>query len=150
MLLIFPFLSFSQSKDSVIVYRGDGAFENRIIDLSNKNLSKILAISSQVEVLILDNNNIVSLPEWIADLESLRALSIRNNKLSEVDILMYCENLEEIYLSNNNDLLSLPSLTRCKKLRVVDVSATGINDLPVTIRGMEKIGYFKYSLKSTD
>lgn len=145
-LAFVPLAVFSQ-KDSVVVYEGSGAFENRILDLSNRNLKEIpaRAVNNDIEVLILDNNNISELPDWLMNLPKLRSLSARNNNLQNVDILMYCENLEELYLSGNKRLNDLPNLARCKKLRVVDVINTGIHDLPVRIRGMENIGYFKYS-----
>jgi len=77
----------------------------------------------------------------------LRSLSVRNNNLKNVDILMFCDNLEEIYLSGNHYLFDLPSLSRCKKLKVLDVVDTKINEVPISIRWMENIGYFKYSVK---
>lgn len=58
---------------------------------------------------------------------------------------MYCENSEEIYLTNNPNLEYLPSLRGCEKLKIIDVINTKINELPVSIRGMENIAYFKYS-----
>jgi len=146
---LFPSIVFSQPKDSIVVYHGNGSFESRIIDLSNKNLSEVpsKAINFDVEVLILDNNNIKELPNWMMNLKNLRCLSVRNNNLQNVDKLMYCENLEELYLSGNKRLFDLPSLARCTKLRIVDVVDTRINDLPISIRGMDKIGYFKYTSK---
>lgn len=148
-LALLPSHVFSQSQDTVVVYQGNGSFESKIIDLSNKNLKEFPSRASnfQVEVLILDNNNITEIPDWIANLKNLRTLSIRNNNLKEVDILMYCDNLQELYLSGNKNLSDLPNLSRCKKLKVIDVVDTKINELPVRIRGMETIGYFKYSVK---
>lgn len=64
----------------------------------------------------------------------------------DVSVLMYCENLEEIYLSNNPNLNDLPSFSFCKKLKIIDVVNTRINELPISIRGMESIAYFKYSV----
>lgn len=147
MLVFMPVLVFSQTQDTVEVYEGNGAFEHRIIDLSYRNLTDVpaRAVNNEMEVLILDNNNITVLPDWLANIPKLRSLSVRNNNLKDVSILMYCTNLEELYLSGNKNLADLPSFTRNTKLRVVDVVDTKINSLPVRIRGMENIGYFKYS-----
>ncbi len=147
MLVFMPVLVFSQTLDTVEVYEGNGAFEHRIIDLSYRNFTEVpaRAVNNEMEVLILDNNNITVLPDWLANLPKLRSLSVRNNNLKDVSILMYCTNLEELYLSGNKNLADLPSFTRNTKLRVVDVVDTKINNLPVRIRGMENIGYFKYS-----
>lgn len=147
--LFFPLIAFSQAKDSVIIYEGTGAFENRIIDMSHKRISDVPArvVNFETEVLILDNNDITELPDWLTTLPKLRTLSVRNNNLKEVDVLMYCDKLEELYLSGNKNLNNLPNLSRCKNLRIIDVTNTQIHDLPLSIRGMENFGYFKYSVK---
>lgn len=56
---------------------------------------------------------------------------------------MGMEPLKEIYLSNNPNLKDLPSF--CKKIKIIDVVNMRINELPISIRGMESIAYFKYS-----
>ena len=145
-LLFSPLVAFSQLKDSVIVYHGNGSFEEDIIDLSNNNLLKLPVIDLDVEVLILDNNNLTEIPDWFVNLKKLRSLSVRNNKLVDVSVLNFCENLEEIYLSDNHNLNDLPSFSFCEKLKLVDVTNTKINKLPISIRGMDSIAYFKYSV----
>lgn len=145
-LMFLPLFAFSQSNDSIIVYHGNGYFENKIIDLSNKDLSKLPVIDLQAEILILDNNNLTEIPNWFTNLKNLRSLSVRNNKLIDVSVLMYCENLEEIYLSNNQNLNDLPNFGICKKLKIVDVVNTKINELPISISGIKSIAYFKYSI----
>ncbi len=144
-LMFFPLIGFSQMNDSIIVYHGNGAFERNIIDLSNNNLTELPVIDRDVEILILDNNNLIEIPNWFVNLKNLRSVSIRNNNLMDVSVLMYCENLEELYLSNNPNLNDLPSFSFCKKLKIIDVVNTRINELPISIRGMESIAYFKYS-----
>lgn len=144
--MLTPLLAFSQLKDSVVVYHGNGSFENVIIDLSNNHLSKLPVIDPEVEVLILDNNNLTELPNWFVRLKNLKSVSIRNNKLKDVSVLMYCENLEEIYLSDNQNLSELPNFRTCKKLKMIDVVNTKINEVPISVRGLESIAYFKYSV----
>ncbi|WP_075603668.1 leucine-rich repeat domain-containing protein [Saccharicrinis aurantiacus] len=146
-LLFVPLLVSGQSTESVIVYRGNGQTRSNITDLSNKNLTKLPIIDTDVEVLILDDNNLTEIPGWFTSLKNLRTLSIRNNNLRDVDVLMYCENLEEIYLTNNENLEYLPSFRMCKKIKLVDVVNTKINEVPMSIRGMNGLAYFKYSAK---
>ncbi|WP_282037757.1 leucine-rich repeat domain-containing protein [Saccharicrinis aurantiacus] len=146
-LLFAPLLVSGQSTESVIVYRGNGQTQSNVTDLSNKNLTKLPIIDTDVEVLILDDNNLTEIPGWFTSLKKLRTLSIRNNNLRDVDVLMYCENLEEIYLTNNENLEYLPSFGMCKKIKLVDVVNTKINELPMSIRGMNGLAYFKYSAK---
>jgi len=144
-LMFFPLIGFSQKNDSIVVYYGNGAFKKKIIDLSNNNLIELPVIDWDVEILILDNNDLIEIPNWFGELKKLRSLSIRNNNLMDVSFLMYCENLEEIYLSNNPNLKDLPSFSFCKKIKIIDVVNTKINELPLSIRGMESMAYFKYS-----
>ncbi len=145
-LLFVPILSFSQSNKSVVVYNGNGSFDNTIVDLSNQNLTKVPVIDVNVEILILDNNNLTEIPDWILNLRNLKSLSIRNNNLTDISVLSYCENLEELYLTNNINLEDFPNFSSCEKLKIIDVINTKINQLPISIRGMKSIAYFKYSL----
>ncbi len=144
-LMFIPLIGFSQMKDSIVVYHGNGSFDREIIDLSNNNLTELPVIDRDVEVLILDNNNLTQIPNWFIDLKNLRSISIRNNNIVDISVLRYCENLEEIYLSNNPNLKNLPSFSFCEKIKIIDVVNTKINELPISIRGMESIAYFKYS-----
>ncbi len=112
----------------------------------SNNLSELPLIDLQVETLILDNNNLTEIPNWFVTLKNLKSVSIRNNNLIDVSVLMYCENLEQIYLSNNKNLDDIPNFSTCKKLKILDVVNTKINELPTSIRGSESIAYFKYSV----
>ncbi len=145
-LMFIPLISFSQTKDSIIVYQGNGSSENKIVDLSNKNLTKIPVVDKDVETLILDNNNLTEVPDWILSLHNLKSLSIRNNNLIDVSVLKHCENLQELYLSNNQNLERLPNFSTCEKLRIIDVINTKINEIPSSIRWSKYIAYFKYSV----
>ena len=144
---MLPVLSLAQLHDSTKVYKGKGSYDKTIVDLSNRNISKTLTVNMNVEVLILDNNNITKLPDLFANFTKLSSLSVRNNNLIDVDILMYCENLEELYLSGNPNLKELPDLSNCKKLKVIDVTNTKISNIPINIQQMENLGYFKYTVK---
>lgn len=80
-LIFLPLIAFSQSKDSVIVYHGDGSFNSKITDLSNMNLKKLPMIDLEVEILILDDNNLTEIPNWFVNLRNLKTLSIRNDNI---------------------------------------------------------------------
>ena len=130
-LMFFPIIGFSQMNDSIIVYHGNGAFERNIIYLSNNNLTELPVIDRDIEILFPDYDNLIKMPNWFVNLKNLRSVSIRNNNLMDVSVLMYCENLEELYLSNNPNLNDLPSFSFCKKLKIIDVVNTRINELPI-------------------
>lgn len=138
-------------KESVTVYEGRGIFKShKILDLSNRNLKTLPAEASntEIEVLILDNNNIEELPSWIGNLKNLKILSIRNNNLLSLNSLItFCENLEQLYLTGNKNLSEIPSLSMSEKLEIIDVVDTKINQLPIWAQMMNSLYYFKFTEK---
>ncbi len=148
-ILLSCFSLSGQQSNSVKIFQGRKApFQSqKILDLSYQNLSEFPqeASNSEIEILILDNNNIQNLPRRIGNLKNLRILSIRNNKLSNLNsAISFCENLEQLYLSGNVNLKDLPSLSFCKKLEIIDVINTGINEVPAWIEMLDSLYYFKY------
>jgi hypothetical protein len=121
--------SYGQVTSSVVVFKGRKVpyIEQKVLDLSNQNLSEvpIEAFNQEIEILILDNNKIEKLPNRIANLKNLKTLSLRNNNLLELNpVLSYCGNLEQLYLSGNKNL-SIPSLDTVK-LKLIDVTIPGL------------------------
>jgi|GEM_PF-1817549 len=151
--LIFSLVTlfaFGQEKRPGIFY-GDAQYgtEHYILDLSWEELHNfpVQALSPTIRVLILDHNNLKEIPNNITAMKNLRTLSLRDNDLQSVNkVLELCENLEEIYLSDNPNLKELPyTLSNCKKLKLIDVSNTGIHEPPAWLRGMKQLYYFKYT-----
>ena len=139
----------AQETKTVQSFEGRGQTNGqRIMDVSYQNLQEIpvRANNPAIEVLILDNNNLQQLPNWISSLTNLKILSVRNNKLKEINsLLSHCTKLEQLYLSGNAALTDLPNLSSCRNLMVVDVVGTQIREIPVSIRTMDNLYYFKYS-----
>jgi Leucine-rich repeat (LRR) protein len=140
----------AQTDNPVIVFEGRKApfMERKVLDLSYQNLSDLPyeANNLEIEILILDNNKIKKLPNWIANLKNLRVLSIRNNNLLELNsVVSFCKNLEQLYLSGNINLEDLPNLSPCEKLEIVDVIDTKINEVPGWIETLNSLFYFKYT-----
>jgi Leucine-rich repeat (LRR) protein len=150
-ILMSCFSLSGQQNTSVRIFQGRKApFQSqKVLDLSYQNLSEYPqeASNTEIEILILDNNNIEKLPRRIGNLKNLRILSIRNNKLSELNsAISFCENLEQLYLSGNINLKELPSLSFCTKLEIIDVINTGINEVPAWIEMLDSLNYFKYGV----
>lgn len=149
LFLLFNFTANAQKGNQVEKFEGRGNYNTQLVlDYSYQNLDKIpiSADNPQVQTLILDNNHLTKLPNWIHDLSQLRILSVRNNDLHEItSLLSRCTNLEQLYLSGNPNLMDLPDLSFCKKLQVIDVVGTGIHDIPAGIQMMDNLYYFKYS-----
>jgi Leucine-rich repeat (LRR) protein len=149
-LLLTNFLANGQVTNSVVVYQGRKVPFNsqKVLDLSYQNLSEvpIEASNSEIEILILDNNNIEKLPRGLGNLKNLKVLSIRNNKLKELNsAISFCENLEQLYLSGNKNLFDIPNLSICEKLKIIDVIDTKINEVPGWVEMMDSLFYFKYT-----
>jgi Leucine-rich repeat (LRR) protein len=149
-LTLISLLANGQEKNSVVVFQGRKVpFKSqKILDLSYQNLRDVPidASNSEIEILILDNNNIEKLPNWIGNLKNLKILSVKNNNLSELNsALSRCENLEQLYLSGNKDLFDLPRMSFCEKLEIIDVVDTKINEVPGWIQMLDSLFYFKYT-----
>lgn len=146
-ILCFIFTNGQENKP-VEIFKGRGIYDTKVIlDLSYSNLKSVPveADHAEIEVLILDNNQIEKLPMWLSNLENLKVLSIRNNNLKSTKSISFCKNLEQIYLSGNKELSDLTGLSSCKKIKLIDVVDTKINDIPGWVRMMDDILYFKYS-----
>jgi Leucine-rich repeat (LRR) protein len=151
-LLLINILTNGQVSNSVVVFQGrKAAFKSqKILDLSYQNIKEvpIETSNSEIEILILDNNNIEKLPRWIGNLRNLKILSIRNNNLLELNsAVARCENLEQLYLSGNKNLSDIPSMSFCEKLEIIDVVDTKINEVPGWVQMMDCLIYFKYTIK---
>ena len=141
---------FGQESDQIVVFMGKKApyWQKNLLDLSYQNLSEIPyeANIQEIEILILDNNKIEKIPNWISNLKNLKTLSLRNNNLLELNpIISRCENLEQLYLSGNKNLTDIPALTQNKYLKIIDVIGTGITEVPGWVEISDNIFYFKYS-----
>jgi Leucine-rich repeat (LRR) protein len=149
-LILISFLANGQESNSVVVFKGRKVPFNsqKILDLSYQNLTEVPveASNSEIEILILDNNNIEKLPRGIGNLKNLRVLSVRNNNLKVLNSAIgFCENLEQLYLSGNKDLTDIPNLSFCNKLAIIDVVDTKINEVPGWIELSDSIYYFKFT-----
>ena len=119
------------------------------MDFSYQNLSEVPyeANNPEIEVLILDNNKIEKLPNWISNLKKLRVALHKKQQPVKTKYcnFLFVENLEQLYLSGNKSLNDLPSLPTCEKIEIIDVIDTGINEVPGWIEMMNSLFYFKYT-----
>ncbi len=151
--MLIGFVSNGQNTNSVEIFNGRGEINNtqKILDLSNRNLDEIpaIAINPEIETLILDNNNLTKLPEWIGQLKNLKSLSLRNNYFRTLNYAINnCENLEQLYLNGNKELSDISVITTNSSLKLIDVTDTKINELPTWVQMMDNLFYFKYTKKN--
>ena len=150
-----------------------GLSENRLEELSN-SIEKLI----NLKVLTLDDNEkLLSLPPGLENLKSLeeiyvdkgfsirkflnkndqnpKKINLNNKKLPciPLDIIMRKEELEELYLRNNN-LTKIPSLlVKLKKLKKLDLSKNRINsiaDIPDEIFELPKLKTLILSIKPNE
>jgi hypothetical protein len=150
LMIIFCLSLAGQDTSKVIIYKASKSYYRPqvILDLSYRNLRDLPPEASniEIEILILDNNMIEKLPNRIGNLKKLKILSVRNNNLIDLNsVLSFCPQLEQIYLSGNKDLATLPNLSSCRNLAIIDVIGTKINEAPIWIDMMDNMFYFKYS-----
>ena len=150
LLLLSNLLAIGQETGKVVVFEGRRVpFKTqKLIDLSFQNLTEVpvLVSNTEVEILILDNNNLTKLPSWIGNLKNLKVLSVRNNNLLELNSkLSFCENLEQLFLSGNKNLSEIPNLSFCKNLEIIDVVDTKINEVPAWVELNDNLYFFKYT-----
>ncbi|KAG4085282.1 hypothetical protein H8356DRAFT_1062202 [Neocallimastix lanati (nom. inval.)] len=76
------------------------------LDVASNNVSDIVSIPKQLQVLYLDNNNeIKKIPSEVVDLMDLQELGVSNTSITEIPSDLYkLSNLNKLYLSDNPQL----------------------------------------------
>ena len=103
------------------------------VNLSGNSLCSVEVhnFPSTVECINLSCNNITTAPD-VSSLTSLRELNLSYNKIKDIpdaDQVLNCAGLE--YLSiDNNKLVSVPVLIQNNSLKVIDLSSNLIQDIP--------------------
>ncbi|KAG8187795.1 hypothetical protein JTE90_025833 [Oedothorax gibbosus] len=100
------------------------------INLSSNNLMSVYPLRHliSVESIILDDNEIASL-DGIQELNYLRSLSLKRNSIrepSEIEVLISCSSLQELFLEGNAVLDSedyVPTLQKLPALKSIDTSS---------------------------
>ena len=87
--------------------------ENRLERLPEDELGKM----GQLQVLKLDNNNLVDIPDSVGELEMLRELDVSNNCLSSVpDAIQHASSMERLRASSNK-IRALPDLSGLQRMK---------------------------------
>jgi len=97
-------------------------FTNLIcLNIGDNNVSTLPRLPSSLEELIIDNNQVESIP-YMSNLKRLRA---RNNRLRRIH---YSDSMESLNLSKNRDLIELAPLSQLYHL---EVGETGVTEIPL-------------------
>lgn len=108
----------------------------RVLNLANnlfQEFPEVVAAMPSLQVLRLDclkgYNGFSFVPPSVGQMQALKVLILSGNKIAYLpDEIGDLKNLEELDLSHNTTLQSLPhSITKLKKLKKLDLTATGLS-----------------------
>lgn len=114
----------------------------RVVDLSGRGMFEVPmhALMPDVEVLVLDDNDLTFLPQDLAArCPNLRALSVRNNQLTDVGMeISGLLRLEELYLDGNDiGRLEARGIQHLRSLRVLSVQNNGMVAFNLDLRAFD-------------
>lgn len=113
----------------------------------NYTLSRVPAdfrLLSNLKVLHLDNNDIVSFPNEIGELHNLEILTVSNNHLTALpDQMKQLQRLQSCHLSNNKfDEMPLCLCYLSKSLLFLDLSYNYLRQLPSSVQHLKQLRTF--------
>jgi Leucine-rich repeat (LRR) protein len=116
----------------------------RHLDLWKKGLARVpdwVWEQSELETLVLADNQLSDVSEQIGRLRKLRMLDLGHNRLTRLpDTLADLDGLTDFLYLHDNRLTSLPpSLDRLRKLRYLNISENAFDVLPECICGMASL-----------
>jgi Leucine-rich repeat (LRR) protein len=131
--------------------------DSHTIDYSNRNLTlskveddflnmfKAESAYSDIETIILYNNQLSSLPLSLMKFNSLHTLDISNNYLTtlNIEVFMQCP-LRTLIAKNNlltNESLPKTFISKSSQLREVNLSGNQLTHFPVQVLALKSIRY---------
>lgn len=101
------------------------------INLNNSNLKQIPELPNCMEYLYLNNNDISELSQLKHyNLNNLKALSVANNKISDLSAIKTLTKLESLQLNDNN-IRNIEPIAYLKRLKSLNFSNNQIKDISV-------------------
>jgi len=95
---------------------------------------------TELAVLILETNNLTSMPETIGDLQKLKIFSLTSNPISILpERIVELANLEELVISSNNILYLPENIGNLTNLKKLDVANNKLTTLPDNIGSLNQL-----------
>ena len=109
------------------------------LEMIDQNLSQLPGYTNTNEVLKLDvsDNQLVCLPKGMGDdgWRNLAELTIRNNHINQIpDAVASLSSLTALNLGGNHIERNFEVITKCRKLRSLSLTQTGLTTVPVALR----------------
>ncbi len=144
-LFIFPLEERPKTYDEIRTWLCNPENAPRLNAVTALNLDGlgIKALPSEIRCfgnlrrLILGDNNLRHVPDWIGDLRSLQQLDLSENRLSHIpNSIGSLPNLTELFL-DNNELCAVPSsIGTLTNLTCLDLSNNQLSSLPTMLEGL--------------
>lgn len=119
------------------------------LNLSNNRLKESLDLGrlTSLKSLVLQSNQLASLPKSIGKLANLETLDVSSNQLTELpEGIFNSLNIKRIQL-NNNQLTSLPSsITKLKNLSELNISSNQLKELPNKLGELASLQIFGFGI----
>jgi internalin A len=126
----------------------------KVLTLSNMGLYELPAIIGEahtVEKLILDNNNLSSLPEDLLFLKNLNTIHLRNNQFTEIPLFLAKMNdLRQLKLGRNEIAEISPDIQYMNKLQVLSVWGNKLTNLPDELGAMSNLVTLNVSMNKIE
>ncbi|MDJ1506048.1 leucine-rich repeat domain-containing protein [Xanthocytophaga agilis] len=87
----------------------------------------------------LEDNSISIIPEWLAELQSLKVIYLSNNRIQNIDVLTQIPSLEVLHLINNQ-IRHLPdTIGRLQNLKRLYLTGNQLTSLPIAIGELRQL-----------
>lgn len=120
---------------SKAIFQADATCALTTLNLSSANISKldnnVLSRLPKLTSLVLNNNNMLALPDNLGDLTQLKHLSCTHNVLASLpETLGALGNLVELQVHDNNLKSLPPSIWMCGNLETINISSNVLESFP--------------------
>ena len=92
----------------------------------------------------ISNNDLTSIPEWLAQLGDLKVLALNGSNLTVVPECLRVLKKLEILILGDNLLTSLPQWFPLPKLRALDMKANRFTEIPEVIYDIASLDYIRF------
>ena len=110
-------------------------------------LPKEIKLFSKIENLDLTSGTLSTLPQWLAEMTSIKNLFLSFNKFEIIpELILKLENLDVLSVNGNN-LSNIPDWMSQTKIHFLDLSNNKLRELPQVAADMENLSFSRHHLE---